>query len=99
MKEILRRSCAVALVFLALLSVAPPLIPSDTDGLPGFDDTDDADGPSPPALFRCAVAALPTPTPRLDGLVVLGALHRAFDARSPEDVDPGTLSSRAPPSA
>lgn len=95
MSNSFRRACAATLFLLALLTLVPPLLAPESDGLPAFDDTDEA-GPSL-AFIRGSVAAMPSVAPHALPVPVVVAIV----ARKADDIpDPAprrALPSRSPP--
>ncbi len=91
----LRRVCAAATLLLGLLALTPPVLLSDDDGLPAFDDNDE-DSVSF-VVVGSGPAVLPNPAPRLSALRVVAALVGPLAVPVPESCPPETLPSRAPP--
>ena len=91
-----RRACAATLFLLALLTLVPPLLAPEGDGLPAFDDTDDDGGPSL-AFIRGSVAAMPSVALRgLPAPVVIANVARKADDL-PDSAPRRALPSRSPP--
>jgi hypothetical protein len=92
----LRHFAAIVLTLLVLVAAAPTLVPTDTDGLPAFDD-DDSDGVAPPAACRSSLAILPPPTAPLDEPIARMSASPRTEAIASNDRIAETLASRAPP--
>jgi hypothetical protein len=92
-----RRSCAFALLLLALAAAGSPFVPLEAEALPVFDDNDDSDGVAAAVLLLVSPAVLPSATPLFVAPSPGLSDERVLENPTPDDATSRTLSSRAPP--